>query len=69
MQKGLEAPVWEEVVDEQPLPVGVAVRPEADDVPVPEPADEPHVAVERLAPASGELQRAEALDGHQDAVL
>jgi len=53
LQKVLEAPVGEEVVDEQVLAVGVAVPPEADDVPVPEPADEPHVAVERLAPAGG----------------
>jgi len=69
LQKGVEAPVGEEVVDEQALAVGVAVPPEADDVPVPEPADEPHVAVERLSPAGGELQRAQALDGHHDAVL
>jgi hypothetical protein len=69
LQKGLEAPVGEEVVDEQPLAVGVAVPPEADDVPVSEPADEPHVSVERLAAAGGELQSAQALDGHHDAVL
>uniref|UniRef100_A0A8R7PCR3 Uncharacterized protein n=1 Tax=Triticum urartu TaxID=4572 RepID=A0A8R7PCR3_TRIUA len=68
LQKGLEAPVGEVVVDEQPLAVGVAVAPEADDVAVPEPADEPHVAVEGLAPA-GELQGAEPLHGRHDAVL
>ena len=59
---------WEVVVDEQPLAVGAAVSPEADDVPVPEPADEPHVAVEGLAP-SGELQGVEPLHGRHDAVL